>query len=226
MIDFNKYTGHKNVDGVKHKIINQIPKHNTYIELFAGSASILSNITVPAANIILNDLDINVVQYLKNKFPGGTVKNICSAEFLKTEIAVLDLKTFIFVDPPYLHSTRPNNVNIYNFEMNLDEHIELITSLLQLKCFVMVIHPKCALYDEMFKDWRKIEIKIRYNRKTSIECLYMNYSDEIDLQCYDKLGLNCWDRQRIKRKGDRFVNKLLNLPMQERNYILDRIKEM
>ena len=118
------------------------------------------------------------------------------------------------------------SINIYNFEMTLNEHIELITSLLQLKCFVMVIHPKCALYDEMFKDWRKIEIKIRYNRKTSIECLYMNYSDEIDLQCYDKLGSNCWDRQRIKRKGDRFVNKLLNLPMQERNYILDRIKEM
>ena len=37
---------------------------------------------------------------------------------------------------------------------------------------------------------------------------------------YDYLGSDSWDRQRIKRKIDRHINKFTNLPEQERNCIL------
>lgn len=88
----------------------------------------------------------------------------------------------------------------------------------------MIIHPKCELYDNGLKDWRKVEVKIRYNNKTSIECLYMNYKEPGILQEDGYLGKDCWDRQRIKRKATRFLNKLIQLPELERNLILNKIK--
>ena len=52
----------------------------------------------------------------------------------------------------------------------------------------------------------------------------MNYPWPAQLLTYRFTGTDCWDRQRIKRKGDRLIKKLLSLPEQERNYIIDRIK--
>lgn len=109
--------------------------------------------------------------------------------------------------------------------MSDDDHVRLLLAVLQMNCNIMIIHPKCELYDTYLKDWYKVEVKIRYNRKTSIECLYMNYKPD-ELQDYSYLGTDCWDRQRIKRKGERWVNKLMNLPDLERNYIIEKIKDL
>lgn len=61
--------------------------------------------------------------------------------------------------------------------------------------------------------------------KTSLECLYMNYPQPDKLQITQFTGTNCWDRQRIKRKGDRLIQKLKNLPPTESNYLLSRINK-
>ena len=39
-------------------------------------------------------------------------------------------------------------------------------------------------------------------------------------------ALTAAERQRIKRKGDRLVKKLLSLPEAERNYLVDRINQL
>src|SRR5690606_9759875 len=119
----------------------------------------------------------------------------------------------------------PNSTSLYTYEMIDSDHVQLLTAALQMNCFIMIIHPKCELYDTYLKDWYKIEVKIRYNNKTSIECLYMNYKLD-ELQDYTYLGSDCWDRQRIKRKGERWVNKLLAMPELERQYIINKIKEL
>ena len=128
--------------------------------------------------------------------------------------------------PPYLHSTRPNSTNIYNIEFSAIQHEILLSFVWDLRCNVMLIHPKCPMYDSYLSKFRKVQIKIRYHSKTSIECLYMNYPEVQSLHNSQFIGDNCWDRQRIKRKGDRLVNKLLALPPAERNYIIDRIQNI
>lgn len=218
------YTGHKKIFGTYHKIINQIPACKQYVELFAGSASIASLMSVLPEDIILNDLDRSVTENLRCTFPKAKVTNHDYSYVLHL-LKGTDKKIFIFIDPPYLHSTRPNSTKLYKHEMSDDDHIRLLSSVLQLKCNIMIIHPKCELYDKKLKNWRKVEIKIRYNNKTSIECLYMNYEVPSTLQNDSYLGKDCWDRQRIKRKANSLVNKLLNLPELERNYIINRVQE-
>lgn len=249
------YPGHKKIYGVYHKIINEIPPHKIFYELFAGSAAISKLLypssfnpdiqlqpTVRSGNdpiIILNDLlPVHTVKNICMDRPDLTVKNNCighnvkfqqrnAFDILQTELTVSDLNTFIFIDPPYLHSTRPNNTKLYKYELTESDHIQLITSVLQLQCNVMIIHPKCSLYDNSYlKHWRQVPIKIRYHNKLSLECLYMNYAAPDKLQNDSLLGKDCWDRQRIKRKGDRLVNKLLALPELERNYVINKIKNL
>ena len=219
------YKGHKKIQGVYQKIINHIPKHTQYLELFAGSASIYSLLSVPAGTVILNDKNPNTCRKLQSLFSGVTITNDCAVRILQLKKTVWTKETFIFLDPPYLHSTRPNSTELYEFEMTEREHIQLLHSVLQMNCNIMIIHPKCELYDTYLKDWYKVEVKIRYNRKTSIECLYMNYLPD-ELQDYSYLGSDCWDRQRIKRKGERWVNKLMNLPELEKQYIINKIKSL
>lgn len=220
-----KYPGQKNIPGVYQKIINQIPKHTVYYELFAGSAQIAKLLTVrdPKHKIYLNDIDtaVNTQLYL---VPGATVTNKNALDLIQSKTIVSAGKdTFIFLDPPYSHDTRPNNTSLYNFEMSTADHEQLLMSLLKLKCNWMIIHPQNELYDITLKSCRILQIKIRYNNKTSIENLYMNYPEVNTLMDYKYLGADCWDRQRIKRKGDRLINKIFSLPVLEQNYLIERI---
>jgi DNA adenine methylase len=215
------YTGNKKIEGVYQKIINEIPKHNYYLEAFAGSGAI--GLILPTGPVkIFNDLDTHALQLIKGT-PGDTV--------IKTQYRATDLlqlfdhagkEGFTFCDPPYLHTTRKSD-KIYLFEMSVLDHVEFLAEVQKLKCNCMIIHPACELYEVALQSWRSILIKIRYNTKTSIEKLYMNYDTPRILQTSKYLGKDCWDRQRIKRKAERFINKGLNIPFPERTYIEDTL---
>jgi site-specific DNA-adenine methylase len=220
-----KYPGQKNIPGVIQKIINQIPGHKVIIELFAGTAAVSKFLSVgSSAKIVLVDIDKSVTE--KFALPGSKVINKSSLDLLQSNIRFIELndpETFIFVDPPYLHETR-SNLSLYKHEFTNDQHLELLEKIVQLRSQVMIIHPDCDMYNQYLADWRKVQIKIRYHNKTSVENLYMNYPQPDILQSYQFLGEDCWDRQRIKRKGDRLIKKLQTLPSKEKNYLLNRIQ--
>ena len=221
------YPGHKNIFGLYHKIINQIPKHKFYYELFAGSAAIAKQLKLKNSNakFFLNDIDKSVTDKLCCSF---RKEEILNQDTIRIIIALIkgeaDTDNFIFLDPPYLHSTR-SNPKLYKYEMTDNDHKLLLKTILELKCNVMIIHPVCELYDTWLKDWRKVLIKVRYSNKTSLECLYMNYKLPGTLQTDSYLGKDCWDRQRIKRKAIALINKLSSLPELERNYVIQRVQE-
>lgn len=219
------YPGQKNIPGVIHKIVNEIPKHSYYYELFAGSAAIAK--ALPSAGTVkhLNDLNKTVLDQITIP-PGHTV--------IKTSVRALDIihnlttattDTFLFLDPPYLHHTRYNN-SLYKFEMSETDHIQLLSAVKLLHCNCMIIHPDCKLYNDALQSWSTVQLKIRYHKKTSIEKLYMNYSVPTALQTYKFIGTDCWDRQRIKRKAQRFLKKGLHIPFPEATYITDIIPEV
>lgn len=231
-----KYPGQKKIFGVYQKIINQIPKHDEYYELFAGSAAIAKLLmSVPNVKINLVEKDFNVHSNLVSEFTKISTDTIKSNNIFIACADALDVidelvknesinkKTFVFIDAPYLHSTRPNSTKLYTQEMTDIQHEKMLSSVLQLKCNVMIIHPKCDMYNSILKSWRYIDIKIRYNNKTSLERIYMNYQEPEVLHMYNFLGNDCWDRQRIKRKSDSLVIKLKKLPARERNFIINTI---
>lgn len=221
------YPGAKDTQHVYKTIINNIPKTEYFEELFAGSAAItfeLLKVKVLPYLTKLNDLNQKVIDELKVKFENQCVFYTCCDALEYLELFGNDnTERVYFLDPPYKHETRPGNEKLYEHEMTDNDHVKLLQTVLQTKGKFMIIHPKCDLYDTMLKDWRKVEIKIRYHKKTSIECLYMNYPEPTELQTYAYLGKDCWDRQRIKRKASSIVEKFKKMPVLERNYVLNEL---
>lgn len=221
------YPGQKNVSGVLQKIVNEIPASKHIYELFAGSAAVSKFLAVGSSetNFHINDIDRSVTD--RFEYPAGSiVTNENAFDIIKSEMIVSAGKdTFIFLDPPYHHETRPNNTEIYKHEFTHWDHVKILTMILKLKCNVMIIHPVHFLYDIVLDHWRTIDVKIRYHNKTSIERIYMNYPAPQLLQTNAVLGNDCWDRQRIKRKGDRLINKLKKLPVLEQKYLIERIQK-
>lgn len=81
----------------------------------------------------------------------------------------------IYVDPPYLLSTRKQKY--YNVEMTEEnEHKELISLLKQHKGPVILSGYNSNLYNNLLKDWNKIGIKTNAEQgKKRVEVIWTNY---------------------------------------------------
>lgn len=211
------YTGHKNIPGVIHKIINEIPKHEHYYELFAGSGTVGQQLPFSKSKHY-NDLNTQVLQTIGEPSGNTVIKTSVGAMELIQSLTKASTDTFIFLDPPYLHSCRHSN-KLYKFEITENDHIQLLNALQSLKCNCMIIHPTCQLYEQLLQSWRSLQLKIRYHKKTSIEKLYMNYQKPEILQSYKYIGKDCWQRQAFKRKAQRFINKGLPINFPEATYL-------
>lgn len=86
--------------------------------------------------------------------------------------------TCFYIDPPYVHDTRGQwAVAGYRFEMSDDEHIELATVLHGCAGMVLLSGYRCALYDELYGDWQRVDKVARVNGPGSAtESLYINLS--------------------------------------------------
>lgn len=62
MIDFKKYPGAKTGSGMIQFLINHIPHHTRYFELFAGTAALYLAKKPAAIKNVLTDIDIRVVK--------------------------------------------------------------------------------------------------------------------------------------------------------------------
>lgn len=237
-----KYPGQKKINGLYHKIINQIPKHEVYYEIFAGTGAIGKLLIEQncKAYYYFNDIDTKIAEQLYSELITNAKHQILKSEIsiwnnragiILTQLRLQDYKhkilgnSFVFIDAPYLLSTRHSNTPVYSHEFTDLDHKQLLLQLPKLNCNIMVVHPECEVYDKHLKGWRKVLVKVRYNNKTSIDCLYMNYEEPKLLQTDAFLGKDCWDRQRIKRKSDNLIKKLKALPDLERKFIIKRVLE-
>ena len=222
------YPGNKKIEGVYQKIISLIPPCKYFVEGFAGSASISRIIKkhIPAHIVILNDIDYTTHGLLSL----GAHSYICHYDiitFLRLFLSMPDLsKCIFFFDPPYLHSTRPSNTAIYNYEMSIESHSSFLSFILDFPARCILIHPTCEMYDDFLSHWNKSNLSIRYHNKTSLETIYYNFPHPTNLLIDQFTGKNFTDRQRIKRKAARIVKKISSLPPLERSYILNKIKTL
>lgn len=220
------YAGGKNGAGVYQKIINLMPPHTTYIELFLGGGAIL-RLKRPARHNIGIDLDHNV-----QNIPALTaIFNDARSEFIQTD-ALEYIKNYnfkgdelVYCDPPYMHQTRTKH-NLYKHEMSDDDHINLLTILINLPCKVMISGYYTQIYNDILANWNVINFQAQTRSgKTATEYLWFNFDKPLKLHDYSFLGDDFRERERIKRKMQRWTARLQKMPPLERQAILGAIEK-
>jgi len=133
---------------------------------------------------------------------------------------------FIYADPPYLMESRKQQRPLYRYEYTEQDHINLLNRLQALPCPVMISGYHSALYTEMLAGWRVDSFQTRTRGGSwAIEYLWMNYPAPERLHDYRYLGDNYRERERIKRKKERWAQKWAKMPLLERQAILAAMQE-
>lgn len=218
------YMGGKSQSGVWQRILNLIPPHDVFIEPFLGSGAIMRK-KRPAGLNIGRDLDTSVLARwihtpktaLLEKFD---VTAGCGIAFL--ESYRFTGREFVYVDPPYLHSTRGRAR--YAVEMTDADHSRLLAVLRGLPCPVMLSgYPSDVYLSEGFgtaetlAGWTCETFDVMTRGHTwATECLWMNYPAPAVLHDFQSVGQGWRDRQRIKRKRNRWAARIRKLPELER----------
>ena len=88
-------------------------------------------------------------------------------------------KAFFYCDPPYVAETRAS-FNDYKFEFTIQDHIDLSENLKSIKGLAMVSGYNSELYNDLYRDWRKVEFPVKKNniRSSDVqEVVWMNYTN-------------------------------------------------
>lgn len=220
---FPSYYGGKEFEGGYQAIINHIRPHDVFIEICAGNATVTRYIK-PALRNILNDIDKNTYQALCEAFKhNAEVFNTCFRDFPYNDF--LGYRVAIYFDPPYLLDSRKSNRKVYKHEMTTEDHIDLlcIAKTLPSNFDVLISHYPHELYENALQGWKVHEYTAKTRKGVATELLFMNYHEINELHDFRYLGVDFIDRQRMKRKATKIIEKLKGLPVLERNKILSDI---
>ena len=230
------YPGSKNGSGVFQTFINQIPPHDVFIEGFAGSGAI-SRMKKRSDVTVVIDIYPGSTDLLREALPGAVVINddvISVLPALVAEYGYAAGKRFVYLDPPYLKvdvdgsKVRSGQRDIYKHEFaTVEEHRQLLKLIKSLDCMVMISGYWSKLYADELGDWRTVTFNaITRAGKMAREWLWMNYPEPVALHDYSFLGDNRTERQRIKRKVQRWENRLKNMPVLEKRVLLQAMKNI
>ena len=246
------YTGGKFGSGTYQTIINQIPPHEIYIEPYLGTGGIMRRIK-PARRRIGVDSDQFVLweHWTCGVSLGGSYCGV-ESDFIELHHAdavpwlswffQLDASeadpadrygvaawsdVFVYLDPPYVRSTRADpERDYYRFEMTDDDHAELLMLALQLPCNVMISGYWSQLYADLLRDWRTVQFQASTRGGMKTECLWMNYDEPTALHDYRFLGNDRREREKIRRVRRRWIARLKRMPPLERQAILQAFQNL
>lgn len=218
------YDGGKAGFGAYQTIINQIPPHRVYVEPFLGEGAVLRN-KKPALSSIGIDKDATM---LAERWRGNEITNlqlVAGDSLLWLLSYPWQGDEFIYADPPYLMHTRSYQRPLYREEFaTVEQHLQLLHILKALPCRVAISGYHSDLYAEELTSWRSISFKMmKRNGKQATEVLWMNYPAPLELHDYRYLGRSFRERERIKRKSQRWQDRIARLPHLERQALLAAI---
>lgn len=217
------YPGSKGGAGTYHKIINQLPPHRNYYELFLGTGEIIRRKLPATGENVGVEIDAKTLAQTDWKqYPYIKAEKADAFKFLST-LENHDRNTLVYLDPPYPLQSRKDKRKLYRHELTDEQHIKLLSGILRLKCQVAISTYPNELYARMLQGWRVISFTAGTRGGPATELLYMNYQEPKRLHDYRYLGTDRTDRQRIQRKIEGHVKKLLNLPPLERMAICEAV---
>ena len=239
MRPFETYPGGKGADGVYQTIINHIAPHDVFISGFLGNCAVMRH-KLPAAVNIGIDADKSVIDAWNEKNNNGLVftdsvfnpKNQldlfhCSFfDYVEKYMKAWNFpECLLYLDPPYLKATRKNQNDLYDYELTDRDHERLLAIALSMKCKVIISCYDNELYADYLSKWTKINFIGKTRHGSVTETIYLNYVPDGKLHDYRYAGSDFTDRQRIKRKVHRHVEKLKRLSEVERNAILNAMAD-
>lgn len=216
------YFGSKGGSGAYQAVVAAMPPHDTYVEAFLGSGVVM-RAKPPAARSIGIELDPEPFKVF-SRLPiverqGVELINGDAIRFLRHG---LDFKAagrvLVYADPPYVLAAR-TSAKRYRFDFDEQAHRSLIATLRALPCAVILSGYPSALYDELVGDWRQIEFQVMTRGGPRSERLWLNFPAG-DVAWSAFAGANFTDRQRIKRKAERWATHYRRLPAGERLAVL------
>jgi len=145
--------------------------------------------------------------------------NECAHRFLR-EYDFLGSE-LVYCDPPYLIETRTSKRR-YRYDYSRQDHVELLELLKSLPCRVIVSGYPSALYDGLLEGWHCVQLQAMTWGGPRTEKLWYNYELE-RAHWATYAGKNFTDRQRIKRKAERWAKNYQALPPGERLALLAAI---
>lgn len=210
----SSYFGSKAASGLYQNIIAMMPPHDTYIETHLGGGAVMQRKPGAMTNIGI-DRDARALARFSCDYPVDLV-NGCAHQFLSDyDYTGSEL---VYCDPPYLQQTRSSQRK-YRFDYTEADHIELLALLKALPCRVILSGYPSALYDDVLSEWGRIELQAMCRGGVRTEKLWFNYTlDRVHWASY--AGKNFTDRQRIKRKAQRWAKNYAVLPQAEQVAIL------
>ena len=216
----NGYFGSKATSGLCQAIIAMMPPHATYIETHLGGGAIMKR-KVPALHNIGIDIDPKPLSDFDCHYDVRLVQG-CAHQFLKSYNYSGD--ELIYCDPPYLLQTRTSSRK-YRFDYIEQDHIDLLALLNELPCNIILSGYPSSLYDDLLCNWKSSELQVMNQGGVRTEKLWFNFTiDRAHWANY--AGKNFTDRQRIKRKAQRWADNYQSLPRHERLAILAAIMDI
>lgn len=220
------YPGGKNGSGVYQTIINQMPPHRAYIEAFLGMGAVMRAKRPASCSIGIDSDEHVLVGWRQYSIPGLSL--VCDDALRHLSTQHFSPDCLIYLDPPYLMSTRSSQRALYRHEFGgEDDHRALLDIIKGLPCMVMISGYYSDLYAQELAGWRPIHFQaMTRSGKMATEWLWMNFPEPWELHDYNYLGKDFRERERIKRKQLRWRNRLSKMPALERYAMLMTINDI
>lgn len=204
--------------GVFQKLINLMPPHEVYIETHLGGGAVMRNKGVARSNIGI-EIDAAVIEMWTKQQPiGFELVHDDAVNYLRRYH--FTGKELVYCDPPYLRETRKKRERLYKYDYSREQHRELLEVLKSLSCMVMISGYESSLYKEWLKGWHTHSFQAACHHGVATEWVWMNYSPPEELHDYRYLGNTFRERERIKRKTERWVARLQSMAVLERQALL------
>ena len=229
---FDTYNGGKESDGTFQKIINIMPPHNIYKELFLGNGAILRNKLPAFISSIGIDLDTSVIEaWKKLNIPGLTLLNTDAISYLEHFSAMAETlkkmgtRVLIYLDPPYPKETRKQQKDLYKHEMTIEQHTKLLSVARSVAANIIISSYPNKLYKTALNDWNTFTFQSTTRGGTATEQIWFNYPWPTELHDYRYLGDNYREREAVKGRIKRNVSKFIRMPAAERNAIIQQLQQ-
>lgn len=196
------------------RLINLMPPHRVYIESHLGGGAVLRHKS-PAEVSIGVDIDARVIKHWQ-----AQPLKLCNLEHTDA-VRFLDGFAYqgdelIYADPPYVPSAR-RRAKIYRHEYSLEDHVRLLETLKCVPCKVMLSGYDNELYAQALPGWRKVSFFAKTHVDVRQEYVWMNFEPIDRLHDGTYLGHTFRDRQTIKRRHARLVNRFAQMDPVERH---------
>ncbi len=131
----------------------------------------------------------------------------------------------IYCDPPYLMETRSSG-RLYRHEFSDEQHAELLSTIVELPCRVMISGYWSELYASRLHRWNSIHFEAMTRGGMATEWVWFNFEPPVALHDYRYLGETAHQRQDLKRMVASWAGKLERMPPLKKQALLSAIADI